>query len=159
MNGLVKSATVLSIAIVLCVGSLEARGSKGSHHSQETGTTSFKIKGSSLKFLSELDLTTTQEEQIQALVEVSKANMVVYNEENPKKDLVLSALSENGFDTAIYITDATERFETTIAMQAEFLQAVMEVLTSAQRITLEELIVAAPTVSESVSYARERLSR
>jgi Spy/CpxP family protein refolding chaperone len=101
---------------------------KGGHH--------FK------KIMKELDLTSEQKSALKALKkqkrETMKANRDAMKAE--RKAVLANAVTANGFDKNAFIEGARAKFEKKIAMKADHMEAMMNILTPEQRMKFVELL-------------------
>jgi Spy/CpxP family protein refolding chaperone len=94
------------------------------------------------KIMKELDLTSEQKSALKALKkqkrETMKANRDAMKAE--RKAVLANAVTANGFDKNAFIEGARAKFEKKIAMKAEHMEAMMNILTPEQRTKFVELL-------------------
>jgi len=177
MKRLTKSVALIALGVLFTTASLDARPNQNSQtpilpdravEGGESGDVrqdrpkKGHKKGPKIAILKELrnlELTDEQKELIKALADVHKENMQAFKEEHSRGEVYLEALSETGFDTSVYLDDVAAINAIRGPIVAEFIQAVVEVLTEEQRVALEAALAAEPSEDKAADFARKRLAR
>ncbi len=97
------------------------------------------------RVLFSLDLSDAQKESIEKLMVERRYKMKsLRDEEGMPMEALSDAVSEKGFDKAAFIKKATARQEAALAIRADFMAKMIEVLDAKQRIALKEKLAQMP---------------
>jgi Spy/CpxP family protein refolding chaperone len=85
------------------------------------------------KVLKQIDLTDDQKAVLKELRMTQKSQREAFREEMRANSDISLVFTEQGFDKAVFISKATERFQNRIALRADFMEKVYAILDEKQR--------------------------
>jgi len=94
------------------------------------------------KIMKQLDLTSEQRTALKELKQQKRATMKANREamKAERKAVLANAVTANGFDKNAFIEGARAKFEKKIAMKADHMEAMMNILTPEQRTKFVQLL-------------------